>query len=199
MSRSSFAVVALVAAVAFVSASAALAQDGLVATAKDGAGDDAADIIDDSKAPVEGDDGVKLFVGTWKCTGTSSTELGADLPTTFTITGKKDLGGRWLAVKTELLAKAKGAKPMVTSELWGWSRARSTLVRNGASSDGGFLSSTSTGWAADRFAWTGESAQHGKTAKEKLAFVKKSDKELEVQLSLGHEELRVIFEGVCKK
>lgn len=187
------------ASLASLLAGTVLAQDGLVATPKDGSGEDAAELIDDSKAPMEQDDALKLFVGTWKCTGTSSTELGADVPTTLSITGKKELSGRWLAVKTELTPKAKGAKAIVSNELWGWSRAKSTLVRNGAVSDGGFLWSTSTGWAAERFAWTGESTQNAKPAKEKLAFVKKSDKELEVQVSLGVEELRVIFEGVCKK
>jgi len=177
----------------------AFAQDGLVATPRDGSGDDAAAIINDTTVPMEQDDGLKLFVGTWRCTGTSSTDVGADLPTSFTLTGKKDLGGRWLVVKTEMLPKAKGAKPIVSEEIWGWSRAKSALVRTGATSDGGFLTSTSTGWSSERFAWSGESAMNGKVAKEKLAFTKKSDKDLELQFSLGVEELRVIFEGVCKK
>jgi hypothetical protein len=148
---------------------------------------------------MEQDDALKLFAGTWRCTGTSSTEMGADVPTTFTITGKKDLGGRWLVVKTELAPKAKGAKPLVSEEIWGWSRTKSSLVRTGADSSGGFLTSTSTGWAGERFAWTGTSSSHAKPAKEKLAFEKKSDKELNVEVSLGVEELRVVFEGVCKK
>jgi hypothetical protein len=188
----------LLAPLAFSVAPAVHADDGLVATPKDG--DDApAELINDTTVPMEQDDALKLFVGTWKCTGTSSTEFGAELPTTFTIAGKKDLGGRWLVVKTELLPKAKGAKPLVSEEIWGYSRAESQLVRTGATSDGGWLTSTSTGWAAERFAWTGSSAQHGKGAKEKLAFEKKSDKELTVMVSLGQPELRVIFEGTCKK
>ncbi|MDP2340283.1 MAG: hypothetical protein Q8O67_04945 [Deltaproteobacteria bacterium] len=177
----------------------ALAQDGLVATPKGGADEEAAELIDDSLVPMEQDDALKLFAGTWRCTGTSSTELGADVPTTFTITGKKDLGGRWLVVRSELLPKAKGAKPLVSEELWGWSRAKTSLVRSGATSTGGFITSTSTGWAGERFAWTGTSSAHAKPAKEKLSFEKKSDKELNVEVSLGVEELRVVFEGVCKK
>ena len=180
-------------------ASAASAQDGLVATPKGDDEDVVAELIDDSKVPFEQEDALKLFVGTWRCTGTSSTELGTDVPTTFSMTGKKDLGGRWLIVKTEFLPKAKGARPVVSQEVWGWSRATMTLVRNGATSLGGFLSSTSTGWLGDRFAWTGASTANAKAAKEKLSFDKKSDKEINVEVSLGVEELRVVVEGVCKK
>lgn len=176
----------------------AAAQDGLVSTPK-GEGDETAEaVIDDRVAPPEQDEALKLFAATWKCTGTSSTDYGADVPTTLTLTGKKDLGGRWLAVKTELVAKAKGAKPIVSQEIWGVSRTGG-LVRNGATSEGGFLTSTSTGWAGERFAWTGTSAQSGKEAKEKLAIEKKSDKELVLEASLGVGELRVIFEGTCKR
>ena len=177
----------------------ATAQDGLVATPKGGEEEAADELIDDSKVPMEQDDALKLFVGTWRCTGTSSTEMGADVPTTFTLTGKSDLGGRWLVVRSELLPKVKGAKPVVSQELWGWSRATSSLVRSGATSLGGFVSSTSTGWAGERFAWTGTSTAHAKPAKEKLSFEKKSDRELNVEVALGVEELRVVFEGVCKK
>jgi hypothetical protein len=120
-------------------------------------------------------------------------------PTSLTITGKKDLAGRWLTVKTELVPKAKGAKTIATSEVWGYSRAAGTLVRNGASSEGGFIASTSAGWTGERFAWAGTSAQSGKNAKEKFAVEKKSDKEIAVELSLGVEELRVVFDGTCKR
>ena len=180
-------------------ASAAFAQDGLVATPKGEEEAEAAAVVDDRTAPPAQDDALKLFAGTWRCTGTSSTDYGQDVPTSLTITGKKDLGGRWLVVKTELVAKAKGAKPITTAEVWGFSRADSGLVRNGASSEGGFIASTSTGWAGERFAWTGSSAHTGKAAKEKLSVEKKSDKELAVELSLGVEELRVVFDGTCKR
>jgi len=179
-------------------ASSAFAQDGLVATPK---GEDATEdqvVIDDRAAPPEQEEALKLFVGTWRCTGTSSTEYGADVPTSFTITGKKDLGGRWIVVRAEMTPKAKGAKPTVTSEIWGVSRHEG-LVRNGAANDGAFLSSTSTGWANERFSWTGTSSHYGKAAKEKLAFEKKSDKELQVMWSVGPTELRVVFEGTCKR
>jgi hypothetical protein len=187
-------------ALAFAATSAlpALAQDGLVATPKGDGEEEEAAIVDDRVAPPEQDETLKLFNATWRCTGTSSTDMGADVPTTVTITGRKDLGGRWLVVKTELVAKAKGAKPITSQEIWGVSRT-SGLVRNGATSDGGFISSTSTGWASERFAWTGSSAQYGKEAKEKFAVEKKSDKEIALELSLGVGELRVIFEGTCKR
>jgi putative sterol carrier protein len=72
-------------------------------------------------------------------------------------------------------------------------------VRTGASSDGGMITSTSTGWAGERFSWTGTSSQHAKSTKEKFAVEKKSDKELVVELSLGTPELHVVFEGTCKR
>ncbi len=198
MLRSRFVLSLVVVALAVVAAPA-VAQDGPVVTPKDGSGDAADDGADDAIAPTEQDEALKGFVGTWKCTGTSSTEFGADVPTTLSIAVKKDLGNRWLAVRTELVAKAKGSKPIVSNEVWGWSRARGGLVRNGATSLGGFLQSPSTGWVGDRFAWSGESAQRGKTAKEKFAFEKKSDKELAVELSLGVDELHVVFEGTCRR
>jgi hypothetical protein len=176
----------------------ALAQDGLVATPKGESEDEAAAIVDDRVPPPEQEEALKLFNGTWRCTGTSSTDMGADVPTTVTLTGRKELGGRWLIVKTELTPRAKGAKPITSQEIWGVSRPAG-LVRNGATSDGGFIASTSTGWAGDRFAWTGTSTQHGLEAKEKLTIEKKGDKELTLELSLGTGELRVIFEGTCKR
>lgn len=184
--------------VALCAATGALAQDGLVATSKDGTDDDAAVVIDDRSAPAE-QEPLSFFAATWKCTGTSSTDYGADAPTTFTMTGKKDLNGRWLSVRTELVVKAKGAKPIITQELWGYSRAEKGLVRTGASSDGGVITSTSTGWAGARFSWAGTSAQNAKNGKEKTAVEKKSEKEIGLQLSSGEQELRVVFEGTCKR
>jgi hypothetical protein len=179
-------------------AASAAAQDGLVTTPK-GEGDDTAEaIIDDRVAPPEQEEALKVFAATWKCTGTSATDYGVDVPTTVTVTGKKDLGGRWLVVKTELVAKAKGAKPILSQEIWGVSRTGG-LVRNGATSDGGFITSTSTGWTGERFAWTGTSAQNGKEAREKFSVEKKGDKELALEMSLGVGELRVLFEGTCKR
>jgi len=175
-----------------------LAQDGLVATPKGDGEEETVAVVDDRVPPPEQEEALKLFHGTWRCTGTSSTDVGADVPTSVALTGKKELGGRWLVVKTELLAKAKGAKPVTSHEIWGVSRT-SGLVRNGATSDGGFISSTSTGWAGERFAWTGSSAQYGKDAREKLSVEKKSDKEFVLELSLGVGELRVVFEGTCKR
>ncbi len=179
-------------------ASGAHAQDGLVATSKAGDDDDTAALVDDRAVPAE-QAALDLFATTWRCTGTSSTDYGADVPTTFTLSGKKDLNGRWLSVRTELVAKAKGAKPIITQEAWGWSRTERGLVRTGASSDGGVITSTSAGWTGERFAWTGTSSQNAKLGKDKLAVEKKSDKVLSVQLSSGEQELRVVFEGTCKR
>jgi hypothetical protein len=175
-----------------------VAQDGLIATPKDGSDAEAEARVDDRVAPPEQSEALSFFIGTWRCTGTSFTDMGTDVPTTVTLSAKKDLGGRWLVVRTELNAKTKGSTPIVSQEIWGASRTQG-LVRNGATSLGGFIESTSTGWAGDRFSWTGSSAQDGKPAKEKFAVVKKSDKELGLELSVGVEELRVIFEGSCTR
>lgn len=199
MQRSPFLPLRAFVVAAAVVAVPAFAQDGPVVTPKDGSGDVADNGVDDGAAPAEQDEALKVFVGSWKCTGTSSTEFGAEVPTTLSFAVKKDLGNRWLAVRSEMVAKAKGSKPIASSEVWGWSRAKGGLVRNGATSLGGFLQSTSTGWVGERFSWTGESAQRGKTAREKLAFEKKSDKELAVELSLGVDELHVVFEGTCRR
>jgi hypothetical protein len=182
-----------------VHASTANADDGLVVTSKDGSDGAAEVVVDDSAVPDEHEAALKLFVGSWKCSGTSSTEYGAEVPTTFSWTAKKELGGRWIVVRSELTPKAKGAKAITSEEIWGFSRVRSTFVRSGATSAGGFLSTTSSGWAGERFAWTGDSSQRAKPAKEKLAFERKSDKELGVELSLGIDELHVVFEGTCRR
>lgn len=195
--RPSHLVAVVVSVIAFHAADAR-AQDGLVATSKDGSDDEAAAIVDDRAVPTE-QAALDVFATTWRCTGTSSTDYGADAPTTFTMSGKKDLNGRWLSVRTELNIKAKGAKPVVSQEFWSFSRVDNGLVRTGASSDGGLISSTSTGWAGERFSWTGTSSQHAKRGKEKLAVEKKSDKELHIELSAGETELRVFFEGTCKR
>jgi hypothetical protein len=179
---------------------AAKAQDGPVVTPKDGSGgDDDDDDIDDSIPPVEQDEALKVFAGTWRCTGVSSTQFGAESPSTFTWSVKKDLGNRWWTARGELIAKAKGAKPVVLSELWGFSRSAKGLVRSGATSLGGFVSSTSTGWMGDRFSWSGASSEGGRVAKEKLSWTKKSEREFTLEWSQGLDELHVVFEGSCKK
>src|SRR5690606_4340990 len=88
-------------------AGAAAAQDGLVTSPKGGEAEEAAAIVDDTVVPPEQEEALKMFARTWRCTGTSFTEYGADIPTTLTIAGKKDLGGRWLLVRTDMAIKTK--------------------------------------------------------------------------------------------
>jgi hypothetical protein len=198
-SARSFVAAAALAVAVGAPAGTARADDGLVVTPKDGSEVAADQGVDDAVPPPEQDDALKDFVGTLRCSGTSATELGADVPATFTLSVKKDLGARWLVARSELVVKAKGARPVVAEEIWGWSRAKAGLVRAGATSQGSFVQSTSTGWVGDRFAWSGEGALRGRPAKEKLAFQRTSPREWSVELSIGVDELHVVFEGTCKR
>ena len=181
-------------------APAALAQDGLVATSKDGEDDVVEAIIDDSNPPPEQAQ-LDYFVGRWKCQGTSSTEYGAEVPTTYSLSVNRTLGNRWLEVKTELTPKAKGAKTISSLEYWGASQLDGviSLVRSGATSQGGRIESTTSGFVGERFDWSGTTHVHAKAAKEKMSIERTGPKAMTILTAAGVKELRVIFEGSCKR
>ena len=157
--------------------------------------------VDDSTAPAEQKEQGKLFAGTWRCEGKAMTELAPDVPTRVTLSFKNDLGGRWIAVKIEEAKSKQNPKALSSSELWGYSSALGGWVRNGADTQGGFYAGTSTGWVGDRFWWTTQTVNNGKSAKVKDTITKVSGKEIafERATDAGGDTFRVVYEGTCKK
>jgi hypothetical protein len=178
--------------------------DDLVPTSKTGEdGPKAEEIIDDTKPPPEQAEQMKLFNGTWRCDGKAATELSPEVPTKITFSFKSDVGGRWISVKLDEQKSKQNPRAMTSSELWGYSASLGGFVRNGADSQGGFYSGTSSGWVGDRFWWTTSTSRFGKKSKLKDTFTKVSDKELTferaVDVTNTGDAFRVIYEGSCKK
>ena len=175
-----------------------------VATPKDGSEPAPKEeaFVDDSAPPPAQLEALKVFAGTWNCAGKASTELAEEVPTRVTLTFKADLG-RWLNVRIEEQRSKDNPHASTSLEVWGFSKALGGLVRNGADSQGGFYSGTSTGWLADRFWWTTDSVKNGKRVKLKDTFTKKSDRELDleraVDMSGTGDAYRVFYEGTCKR
>jgi hypothetical protein len=179
----------------------ARAQDGLVATDKSGDDAPASASVDDDTPPPE-QAVLDAFVGTWKCKGKAQTERNPEADVTITLTVKKDLGGRWLAVKTEESKSKDNPSPTVSTQVWGWSRERGQLVQNGADNHGGFYDGSSTGWVGDRFVWITDAARNAKRAKLRESFSKEG-KDLHLELTIdpsgSGDAYRGYFDGVCKK
>jgi len=199
----SFAPALVVAALAF--ANGALAQDDLVSSPKGAFADDHKDEgIDDSKVPNEQKDQLKLFTGTWKCSGKANTDYGVDVATNITLAFKSDLGGRWISLRLEESKSKLNPNPVVSSEFWGFSKVLGGLVRSGADNLGGFYDGSSNGWVGDRLWWNITSSRGGKKVQLKDTFTKVSDKELTFERALdptgtGGDAFRVTFEGSCKR
>jgi hypothetical protein len=190
------------AAVALTFAPTALAQDGLVSSDKSGGdGGAPAAMVDDDTPPPE-QAVLDAFVGTWKCKGKAQTDRSPEADVTITITVKKDLGGRWLSVKTEENKSKDNPTPTLSQQVWGWSRERNALVQNGADNHGGFYDGTSTGWVGDRFVWITDAARNAKRAKLRQSFTK-AGKDLALEITVdptgSGDAYRGYFEGTCKK
>lgn len=186
-------------------AATALAADEPVATPK-GAAEEAPPaeaVIDDSQAPAEQKEGLKLFTGTWRCDGKASTELAEEVPTKVTLAFKSDLGGRWITLRLDEQKSKQNPRALTSTEVWGYSAALGGFVRNGADNQGGFYSGTSSGWVGDRFWWTTDTTRNGKKVKLKDTFTKKSDRELVFERALDPsgtgDAYRVFYEGTCKR
>jgi hypothetical protein len=183
---------------------AAAADEGLlVGAAKDAADAAPAPALDDRKAPLE-QQSLDPLVGTWRCTGTSNTEFGADAPTALTWKVQRSLQGRWLSVSMEWTPKARGAVATTTQEVWGYSSAKGGFVRVGAGSDGAVFSSSSAGMtdakAGKSLVFAGDTVVQGRAGRDRVAIEVTADKAASLSLSSGlGDELRVVFEGTCRR
>jgi hypothetical protein len=183
------------------------AQEGPVVTPKDAPTAAAEEAVDDSAVPPQQAEAFKAFSGTWKCDGKAQTELDTDVATRVTIRFGNDVGPRWLTVKIEEQKSAKNPKAMTSSEIWGY--LQNGFVRNGADSQGGFYSGTSTGWVGDRFWWTTSTVKNGKKAVLKDTLTKQVDAKGNITAFVleraidssgsGSETARVVYEGTCKR
>lgn len=158
--------------------------------------------VDDSAPPQQQKDALAPFTGTLRCDGKANTELAEDVVTRVTITFKTDLG-RFLSVRIEEQKSKQNPHALTSQEVWGFSQALGGLVRNGADSQGGFYSGTSSGWVGDRFFWTTDTVRNGKRVKLKDTFTK-GDKgaltfERAIDMSGTGDAYRVFYEGTCKR
>jgi hypothetical protein len=201
------ALVASVSLALFASPGSANPGDDPVATPK-GGGEDAptADpIVDDSQPPPEQKEQLKLFTGTWRCDGKANTEIGEEVPTKITLTFSPAVGGRFIALKLEEQRSKLNPRAITSSEIWGYSAALGGFVRNGADSQGGFYTGTSTGWVGDRFWWTIDTAKNGKRVKVKDTFTRAEGGKAELVFERAvdpkgsGDAYRVFYEGTCRR
>ncbi len=175
------------------------AQDGLVASDKTGAAVAAAVTVDDDTAPPE-QAALDIFVGTWSCRGKAATERAAEADVAIKLQVKRDLGGRWLTVRTEETKSKDNPHPTITTQVWGYSREQAGFVNNGADNHGALYAGASSGWVGDRLSWNVDAARNAKRAKLKSTFAK-NGKDLTLQVALDAtgtgDEFRVTFEGTC--
>jgi hypothetical protein len=152
--------------------------------------------------PAAENDGLKMFVGNWKCEGTAN--LGPDKTVKIKATAKvkNELGGFWQSfVYTEQKSKDY---PMAITAMgtWGWEAQSKRFVRGEFQSSGGYVTGTSTGWSGDTMTWDLELANFMGKMTAKHSFTKKGDKEFvhkidaKIPASPGPVTL---FEVTCKK
>jgi hypothetical protein len=96
---------------------------------------------------------LRTFVGTWTCDGKSPALQGApERRVRATVKIGPDLDGFWYSVRYEE-AEAGGLRGQA---YWGYDAAQKHFVETAIDNAGGVGSSTSPGWQADRFVWTGD-------------------------------------------
>jgi hypothetical protein len=117
---------------------------------------------------------VKIFEGTWKCTGTAfASDMGPEHPTTATVTGKWILGGKWMEVHYWENKTAKNPKPVDAELIMGVNDAAKKVVAGSVDNMGGYGTSESPGWVGDTMTLTGESTYGATKTKARDIFVKK--------------------------
>jgi Protein of unknown function (DUF1579) len=153
-------------------------------------------------APPAENDGLKMFVGNWKCEGTAN--LGPDKTTKIKATAKvkNELGGFWQSyVYTEQKTKDY---PMAITAMgtWGWDAQSKKFVRGEFQSSGGYVTGTSTGWSGDTMTWDLEVSNFMGKMTAKHTFTKKGDKEFVHKIDAkmpGSPGPATLFEVNCKR
>jgi len=152
--------------------------------------------------PAAENDALKMFAGSWTCTGDAMLGPGKTVKVKATAKVKNELGGFWQSyVYTEQKSKDYPMAIMAMGT-WGWDAQSKKLVRGEFQSGGGYATGTSTGWSGDTLTWDLEVSNFMGKMNAKHIFIKKSDKEfvhmLEAKMP-GSPAPATLFEVTCKK
>ncbi len=146
-------------------------------------------------------DGMKFFLGAWKCDGKMlAGAMGPgspEAPYRATLKFKRDktLGDFWFVGEYEI-KKGKGNPGMKAAVSVGYDAAAKRFVGVGVDSTGGYRHDSSAGWQGDKFVIEFEGAMMGKKVTGKETLTKKSDKEFTTAIEVGGNKLT---EDVCKR
>ena len=107
---------------------------------------------------------MKIFLGSWKCTGKqlATPMFGPEHTFTAQAAGKLDIDGFWqqFIYEEKKSAQHPGFKLV---GLWGWDQGGKRFIRAAGSNQGGWDSASSIGWSGDKMIWTGDlSGPHGR-------------------------------------
>lgn len=145
---------------------------------------------------------LKLFLGTWKCTGkhAASPALGPEHPIAGTAQIKLDLDGYWQRFSYEEKKTSERPNGLKMVGVWGYDAAGKRFIRSAASNEGGWDSATSVGWVGEKMIWTGDLSGPQGRMPFRQRFSKKSDREWSYQFEVNPKGTWVLVsEMVCKK
>jgi hypothetical protein len=131
-------------------------------------------------------DQMKLFLGTWKCTGKQfgTPMFGPEHTFTGSAVGKLDVDGFWQQFSYEE-KKSKDHPGLKLSGLWGYDQGGKRFIRAAGSSMGVWDSASSVGWAGDKMVWTGDLSGPNRRMPFRQTFTRKNDKEWSFRVELN--------------
>ncbi|HWX23436.1 MAG TPA: DUF1579 family protein [Vicinamibacteria bacterium] len=134
------------------------------------------------------------FVGNWSCDGKVPAAQGApESRLRSTVRIAPDLDGFWYSVRYEESDRG-GFK---WQAYWGYDGAVKRFVETAIDSFGGIGTSTSTGWQADRFVWTGEVVALGQKTSVRDTFTKRGREILHTAEAQIEGRWTVVLDETC--
>jgi hypothetical protein len=117
---------------------------------------------------------LNAFVGNWHCEGAvPASPFGPAHKSKTDVQIHKDLGGFWVSGHVKELKTAESPMPIEGNFHQTYDPGKKQYVMIWVDNFGGWATSTSPGWEADKIAWTGESFMAGQTFGSRDTFTKK--------------------------
>jgi hypothetical protein len=129
---------------------------------------------------------LKLFLGTWKCSGKqlATPMFGPEHTFTSSASSKPDVDGFWHLFTYEE-KKSKDHPGLKLVGHWGYDVGGKRFIRAAGSNQSGWDSATSVGFNGDKMVWTGDFSGPMGRMPFKQTFTRKSDKEWSFRYELN--------------
>lgn len=136
--------------------------------------------------PAEQLEQMKVFIGTWKCTGKqhATPMFGPEHTFTGAASGKPEVEGFWQQFVYEE-KKSKEHPGLKLVGLWGWDQGGKRFIRAAASNEGAWDSASSVGWNGDKMVWTGDLSGPFGRMPFRQTFTRKGEKDWTFRLELN--------------